>query len=107
MAKAMRREIKLLVIVSGAIIAGASFVAMPLRADERPLLLRALQVAPKWDGKVPWEDSLEEGWQKFETPGKFFHDWKGLARRWWLENAKVAFKGSMFLIDLLLISCLF
>ena len=103
----MRTGVKVLVLVSGAMLAGLSFPAMPFREDEKVLFWRALDLNRKWDSAIEWSDSLEEGWLKLATPGKFFHDWKGIARRWWLENDKVAFKGSMFIIDMLLLSYLF
>lgn len=85
------------------VLLGLSFPGMFWRADERPLLKKALNLDIKDEpGGVDWSDSLEEGWIKLWTPGRLLHDWKGIGRRWFEENLKVATKASCFLIVVLL-----
>lgn len=83
----------------GFVLAGLSFPAMFWRADERPLIAKAMRLdLPATEGTVEWSDSLQEGWDKLDEPGRWTHDVKGIANRWFQENHKVAFKGSAFVI---------
>jgi hypothetical protein len=86
------------------VLLGLSFPGMFWRADERPLLKKALNLDLKDEpGGVEWSDSLEDGWQKLTAPGRFLHDLKGIGNRWVHENPKVAAKAFSFAIVLLLI----
>lgn len=87
------------------VLLGLSFPGMFWRADERPLLKKALNLDFKdvEGDRVDWSDSLEDGWQKLTAPGRFLHDLKGIGNRWVHENPKVAAKAFSFAIVLLLI----
>jgi hypothetical protein len=85
--------------------AGAVFSRLFWRADERPLLKKALNLNLKDEpGGVDWSDSLEDGWQKLTASGRLLHDLKGIGRRWFHENPKVAAKLFCFVIIVLIVA---
>jgi hypothetical protein len=95
----LRRSMQWAIFAVSLVLLGLSFPGMFWRADERPLLKKALDLDLKDEpGGVDWSDSLEEGWLKLWRPGRLLHDLKGIGNRWVHENPKVAAKGFAFII---------
>jgi hypothetical protein len=101
----IRRAMQWSIFAVSLVLLGLSFPGMFWRADERPLLKRALDLDLRDEpGGVDWSDSLEEGWLKLCRPGRLLHDLKGIGNRWVHENPKVAAKGFCFLIVVLIVA---
>ena len=91
-----------LIFVASWLIGGVSFPAMFLDAEDRALLKKAVNLRVK-DADGNPADGLEEGWLRLKAPGRFWHDLKNITHEWFKLNPKVAYKGSGFVVLLLLI----
>lgn len=90
------------IFIASYLIGGISFLGMLFNAEDRELLKKAFNLRVK-DADGNPSDGIEEAWARLWAPGKFWHDLKNIAHEWFKANPKVAFKGSGFIMVLLII----